>query len=153
MSGGARLSMSTEDVSLRRYVIEKLGGGVSRDDIVLEVCRRAQLSWPEAEAFVAELAEDESPTIARRQLPVLGLLAAASVVTGLGVIIHFVASIALPVLALLGSRGAPSPEELTARLAVPVASLGAVSELAVGGAMVLGGMMGLHRALIHAMQR
>ena len=76
--------MAIDDNVLRKLIITRLGRGVDRDDLLLEVCQKAGLSWPEAEERLREVEAAHSGEIARRQSPVIFIFSVGGLLAGLG---------------------------------------------------------------------
>lgn len=132
---------------LEAYVIERLSAGVAQDDITLDIAHRGELSWPEAELLVRRTAALHEPTVARRQLPLLAVLAAAVIVGGLGVLITCALSLGDVWLLLKPGRSGFDRDRLTTLAALLAANAPTLSLILLGGVMILGGLIGLGRAL------
>ncbi len=65
------------------WVIERLGNDAIRDDLILELCRLEGWDWPQAEAWVEQVAQLEAAHIARHKAPWLLILSAGALVLGL----------------------------------------------------------------------
>jgi len=62
---------------LRQKTIARLGRGAPRDDVILDICNTAGMSWQEAEEFVLELEITDAPRINRRKSFLLLLVSIA----------------------------------------------------------------------------
>jgi hypothetical protein len=60
--------MEPPDIS--KYILDRLSAGDDRDDLILAVCLREGIQWPEAEALVSQVASDDEKIILRRQSPI-----------------------------------------------------------------------------------
>lgn len=69
--------------SLTAFVVEALGASMQRDAIIMAVCERAQMDWPEAEAFIQEVERLQSQEIARRKRPLLIFLGVLAFLEGM----------------------------------------------------------------------
>jgi hypothetical protein len=72
-----------DESELNKTILTRLGRGANRDDLLLEVCREANLSWPEAEALVSQVEAGHSVEIARRQSPFIIILSLGGLLAGL----------------------------------------------------------------------
>lgn len=115
---------------LVKYVARELGSGADRNALIRHVCETGEMSWPEAEAFVARVALGHEHEIAKRQSPLMLVLSVGTLIGGV-------------VLILAGGYTliAFFSGELGARLDF------AYYGLATGLAMVAGGLIGLTRTL------
>jgi len=62
---------------LREEAVARLGRGAARDDVILDICRAADIGWQEAEEFLAHLEVVDAPRINRRKSFLLLLVSAA----------------------------------------------------------------------------
>jgi hypothetical protein len=60
--------MGRQDIS--KFILERLAAAGNRDDLIRDVCLRAGIAWPEAEALVDQVEAKDEKTILRRQSPV-----------------------------------------------------------------------------------
>jgi hypothetical protein len=132
---------------LEAYVVERLGAGVANDDVILEVTQRSGLSWPEAEDLVRRTADLRGPSVARRQFPLLAFLAAAVMVGGLALLVACALSFSDALLLLKPVRGDADQGRVAAFLALLAANGPILSLIPLGAGMILGGALGLARAL------
>ncbi len=65
------------------HVVEQLGKGRDRKDVIFELCEKLGWSWPQAETFVAAVEQTDKKQIAQKQLPVLLILGVGILVAGL----------------------------------------------------------------------
>jgi len=68
------------------YIVHHLTEGDDPKDLILDICQKTNLSWPEAEALVKQVQEEKQAVIARKQLPLLFTLALGIFIVGLGLI-------------------------------------------------------------------
>ena len=134
------------DEDLRSHIIERLSHAVPEDDIVKEVCELSGLSWYEAEALVKEAAWQDDAEVGRRQFPLLALLSMASVVPGLLLIGLYLDGVVQPLLVIMKTRGDPNPFDLGAEAWWMAMSAGQIEIVFIGGAMIVGGAIGLYKA-------
>jgi hypothetical protein len=132
---------------LETYVVERLSAGVAPGDVILEVTERSELTWPEAEQLVRRTADLRASTVAKRQFPLLAVIAAAVIVTGLAVLAACALSFSDVWLLLKPGRGALDHNRLTAAAALLAANAPMLSLIPLGAGMILGGIIGLVRAL------
>lgn len=74
-------ALTLED--LAKYVARELGSGADRNALIRHICETGDMSWPEAEAFVARVALENESEIAKRQSPLLLALSIGTVVGGI----------------------------------------------------------------------
>jgi hypothetical protein len=76
------------DPELVVFVSGELKRGAATADVIYEVCRRADVQWPEAEAFVRPFAQQRQSQRRHKPKPIVGLtvfLGLAALVVGIGV--------------------------------------------------------------------
>jgi hypothetical protein len=132
---------------LEAYVVERLSASVAPDDVILEVTQRSALSWPEAEDLVRRTADLRGPSVARRQFPLLALVAVAVMVGGLAVLAACALSFSDALLLLKPVRGDADQGRVAAFLALLAANSPMLGLIPLGAGMILGGALGLARAL------
>jgi hypothetical protein len=115
---------------LAKYVARELGSGADRNTLIRHVCETGEMSWPEAEAFVARVALEHEHEIAKRQSPLMLVLSVGTLIGGV-------------ILTLAGGYVLVTffSGELQVRLDF------AYYSLVTGLAMLLGGLIGLTRTL------
>jgi hypothetical protein len=64
------------------YIVEELGRGANRNDVIMALCQQLGLSWPEAEKAVVMAENVNRKAIAARQSPFLLLIGIATVIVG-----------------------------------------------------------------------
>ena len=116
---------------LTDYVVEELGKGRDRRDVIFEMCQKLGWAWPQAENFVITVEHTSSEKIAQRQLPIL-------LIVGVGILIGGMALFAYGGYSLL--RGA----WLSERVYVAVIT---------GIGMIFGGAFGTWKALMTSVGR
>lgn len=67
-------------------VIRSLSRGASRDDLILSLCERTNLTWPEAEAYVNDIEIEHGIEIDSRSTPILTALGMATTLAGLALL-------------------------------------------------------------------
>jgi hypothetical protein len=132
---------------LEAYVVERLSAGIAPDDVILEVTQRSGLTWPEAEDLVRRTADLRGPSVARRQFPLLALVAAAVMVGGVAVLTACALSFSDALLLLKPVRGDADQGRMAALLALVAANSPMLGLIPLGAGMILGGALGLVRAL------
>lgn len=131
------------DEELTRYVIDRLGEGVGRSDVIHEVCERSAKSWPQAESFVDQVSATDREHIAGRTFPLLALVSIVTVIGGAALIILLVSDFLLATHLAGTARGT---FEATAAVAWLAQNASALPMGGLGLAMILGGLIGLIRA-------
>jgi len=132
---------------LEAYVVERLSDGVAPDEVILEVTRRSGLTWPEAEDLVHRTADLRGPSVARQQFPLMALVAATAMMGGLAVLMACALSFSDVLLLLKPVRGGVDQGRIAALLALIAANSPMLGLIPLGGGMILGGVLGLVRAL------
>ena len=72
--------------AIKDEVIRALSHGASRDDLILSICERTNLSWPEAEAYVNDIEIEYGVEIDTRAAPVLTALGGVIILGGLALL-------------------------------------------------------------------
>lgn len=129
------------------YVVERLSAGIAPDDVIFEVTQRSGPAWPEAEELVRHTADLGGPSVARRQFPLLALVATAVMLGGLGVLAAGALSFSDVLLLLKPACGVADQDGLAALLAVVAANGPMLGLIPLGVGMLMGGILGLVRAL------
>ncbi len=73
----------TDHTRETEWVVEQLGRGVNRNDVIMQLCQSCGWSWQQAEMFVAVTEEKKRRSIAAWQSPLLILLGIGITITGL----------------------------------------------------------------------
>jgi hypothetical protein len=115
---------------LAKYVARELGSSADRNTLIRHICETGDMSWPEAEAFVARVALENEHEIAKRQSPLMLILSVGTMIGGA----FFVLAAGFVLIEFLSG-------ELTVRL--DLAFYGIVTGLG----MLAGGLIGLVRTL------
>lgn len=79
--GPTRLDIE-ENPELTQFVVGELGQHIGHNDIIMDVCQRAGVSWKQAEDFVADVEMHFRNKIAQRQSPLLIIIAIGSILGG-----------------------------------------------------------------------
>lgn len=66
------------------YIVKELAKNRNPQDIVLTLCERAKMSWPEAEKLVQEVRSSHGREIMTRQSPLLIIFCVGLLILGLG---------------------------------------------------------------------
>lgn len=123
------------DEELVELVVRRLASHTRPNDIAYELCERTGLSWPQAEALVHEIAANQRHRIGRRQTPILLITGLMTILIGVGLFAYSF-SVIRPVFQDPGAFA----------LAIPWLWQELVM-MAIGTAMVIGGILGLWHAL------
>ncbi len=126
------------------YIIHHLTEGDDPKDIVFDLCQRTNMNWAQAEAVVKQVQEEKEGVIARKQFPLLFVLALAIFMAGLGLVGYSLYLFALPLIE--GNSGTPVAvvNYSTYILQVILGSRGAVIyALIIGTGMILGSLFGM----------
>ena len=120
-----------DPAKLTESVVRDLARHRSRNDIVLEICHSTGMDWKQAEAFVQQVERGNRQRIARRQAPLLLILAGVSVVGGFSTVIAMVDATLDGTIIFLPS--------------LPVPYLGNVAYFSLGILAIAGGLLGVVR--------
>ena len=129
---------------LHALIIDRLAAAFNPDDIVMEICDRYGLTWPEAESMVNQIQTEHESTVTRRQFPLLAILAVGLFLVGVALIVYSTYSLA-------GIIDYYSQVNLsyTAMPGIVVFifeyASGTLGMLGLGMAIVLGSLMGMRR--------
>ena len=80
--------METPD--LTNYIVDRLSDAVTPDDIIMDICDKTGISWPEAEALVEQVQSEHEQDVTKRQFPLLTLVALSIFVGGVGLLTYSV---------------------------------------------------------------
>lgn len=69
---------------LTDLIIKELGRHHSRNEIIVAVCEKGGLDWPQAEKLIEQVEQEHKRAIASRQSPLLILISAGTLIAGLG---------------------------------------------------------------------
>jgi hypothetical protein len=132
---------------LETYVVKRLSAGVAVEDVILEVTTRGELDWPEARDLVRRTADLHGPSVARRQFPLLALLAVAAMIGGTATLVACFLSFSGVLTILQPVRGLTDQERIAALLALLATNSPMLSLIPLGIGMILGGAIGLARTI------
>jgi hypothetical protein len=68
---------------LTGLIINELGRHRDRDGIIMAVCEKGGLDWPQAEKLIQQVEEEHKRTITRRQSPILIAISVVTVIAGM----------------------------------------------------------------------
>ncbi len=131
-------------IELHHYIIERLSQAVDPDDLILELCDRHNLTWPEAEAMVARIRLEHQDLISRKQSPLLVALALALFLSGWVILWFEMNVIRLLVEAYIQARKQP-PAILDLLSAAPNSLFLLVEGTPLAVAMILGSLLGMRK--------
>jgi hypothetical protein len=145
-----------DKVELSEYVVHRLSGGDEPEDIVYDLCEKAGWPWLEAEQFLEQIQIDREPEIARKQFPLMIVLAFGIFVCGLALIAYGVYSTIESWNTLMAIRALNLPHKSSPgtditnfyaylRMVLDV-GLGPFMEVFIGTAMILGSLLGMRDA-------
>jgi hypothetical protein len=136
-----------DEEQLRQYIIHRLAEGVDHRDIILEVCQRRGLAWPQAEALVTEIDATATGDVARRRFPLFAFLALGIILAGVALIVNFFQVLLAPVGVARPGPGLRGLTEAGGLIGWLLLNLEFVGQIILGVAMVIGGAVGLHRVM------
>lgn len=142
-----------DEAELREFVVQRLAQGAPPKDVVLAVCERSGLTWEKAERLVLETASEQELVIANRQIPLLAILSATSMVVGIGLVIWFAKAMVEPFLMARPARGTPGLLEIAALIMWIASNAYFIGDVVLGAAMIAGGYLGLRKAGIRPFGR
>ena len=114
-----------DEKAVTRYVIDELGGGRSRNDVILALCQQLGIDWREAERLVVTVESVNRRSIALQQSPFLVIIGVVTLIAGLVIFAYSLYSI----------------------LVLVRISRGTLAGVATGFAMVVGGAWGSWKAI------
>ena len=118
------------------FVVQALGKHEDRNEIIVALCQQTGMNWAQAEQFVKQVEVDHKSTITSRQTPLFIVMGITFIVIGCGLLIANVQFFTT----ILQS----DPSEIALAVRGAYFRIGSV---VTGFAMVIGGMMGLWRAV------
>jgi uncharacterized membrane protein len=68
---------------LTGLIINELGKHRDRENIIMAVCEKGGLDWPQAEKLIQQVEEENKRTITRRQSPILIAISVVTVIAGM----------------------------------------------------------------------
>lgn len=77
-----------DEQELSNFVIKQLGKSKHLDDLIPEVCQKTGWIWSQAAEFVQRVQEEHGTEIAKKQLPLLFILALGIFLGGLGLVAY-----------------------------------------------------------------
>jgi hypothetical protein len=136
-----------ENIEITRDILERLTEGHQLDDITLGICERYNLSWPEAEALVLRVKDENQDQVTLRQAPLLTAVALVTFLAGLALMAIGLYPILLVGITLL-QRGdintiLNSSEIFFSVNAMVRTGLTPLTAILLGLALVLGSLLGM----------
>ena len=77
-----------EEKELIEYVVKQLGQHMTDNDIITEICYRRGIDWKQAEQFVQQVKAEHKRRIARRQSPLIIIIAIGTILAGIFLILN-----------------------------------------------------------------
>ena len=78
--------MDTPDIT--NYIVYRLSDAVPPNDIIMDICDKTGISWPEAEELVEQVQFEHEQDVTKRQFPLLTLVALSIFVGGVGLLAY-----------------------------------------------------------------
>lgn len=78
----------TDRARIEEGIFERLTNGESHDDIILDLCETENMTWPEAEALLERVGAEKKHHIVLAQSPLLVLIALATFIGGVGLVVY-----------------------------------------------------------------
>jgi hypothetical protein len=78
---------------LHDYIVDRLARHADENDLILAVCERGKIDWTAACTLVEKIRVEHESTISLRQLPLKSLIAVATLVVGMSLVIVSVSSL------------------------------------------------------------
>jgi hypothetical protein len=132
--------MDTE--ALTAHIIHRLADAVPPGDIVLEICNKTGLSWPEVEMLVKQVQTEHEKDITKKQSPLLTMLAFGIFAGGVGLLAYAVYTIYLVTGAYTGAALNPWNLPNVFNFIFNYASY-TLYAILFGVAMILGSLLGM----------
>jgi hypothetical protein len=82
-----------DKAELTTYVTDRLCKAADSQDIIMQICQKTGWQWKEAEEFVKQVDNASLPEVAKRQFPLLFILALGIFLVGLGLTAYGVYSV------------------------------------------------------------
>jgi len=140
------------DDPVRETIVHRLADGVDANDVILEICHREGIDWAQAKALVEEMRLGAMGEVARRRFPLFAFLAAGVILAGLALIGVFVYGL-LGAMAVVAPGAAPNEmAQAGGMIAWLLLNLEFIGEAITGVAMVIGGVVGLHRVMRESLE-
>jgi hypothetical protein len=79
--------MDNKDGELETFILERLEKSIPPNDIILHVCQRTGMYWPDALELVKQVQAENSLHLERRKIPWHFALALATAIGGIGMLI------------------------------------------------------------------
>jgi len=129
---------------LTNYIVDRLSDAVPLNDIVIEICNKAGLSWPEAEALVEQVQAGHEQDVTKRQFPLLTLVALSIFVGGVGLLAYSVYMLFLTTIAYTSTALNPWDLPDTLNFIFNYAAF-TLSLILFAIAMILGSLLGMRQ--------
>jgi len=136
-----------EQTDLHTFIIDRLAGAVNPDDIVMELCEKHGLNWPEAEALVLEIQSEHENAITRRQSPLLTIIALGLFLGGLA-LVGFSAYSLIEMVQSYSQANMFYTDMPGALLFIFEYGSGSLGMMGVGAAIVVGSLVGMRRVWV-----
>ena len=143
--------MLNKDVpqEIQDEAIRALSRGASREDLILSICERTPLRWPDAEDFINNLEADYGFEIETRATPILTALGGLIILGGLALLAVAMTGIVLGLQNIFSGFETDDVINITGYLMdgtqfMRISLL--ILPLALG--MIIGGSMGLYRRIV-----
>ncbi len=92
------------DANITKEIIEQLTEIRDPNDIILDICVRYRMSWPEAEALVRQVQTENQDTVTLRNAPLLTVVALVTFISGLVLLAIGLYTLALLAAAVIVAR-------------------------------------------------
>jgi hypothetical protein len=134
------MKMDTQE--LKHYIIENLIKYEDPDDLILDICNKEGMTWPQAQTLIDQVRSENSSSITRKQAPFLTILAFITFFAG-SVILGLEAYTVIGTINTFISLGQNPLEIFALLLYVAHSAPAALGLLPLGLAMVLGSLIGM----------
>jgi len=88
MRQNTRYNIGMDMPDLIDHIVDRLSEAANPEDIILDICDKTDLSWPEAEALVKQVQAEHEQEVIKRQSPLLTLVALSIFVGGVGLLAY-----------------------------------------------------------------
>jgi hypothetical protein len=134
--------MNMDNQELTQFILENLVKAKDPNDLILYICDKEGMSWPQAQALVEKVRSENASNITRKQAPLLTAIALITFTGGLGIIGYE----GLTLFRIMGDYSQPGQDPLSLIDLVISAARSTPTLLGVLGlglVMVLGSLIGM----------
>lgn len=82
-----------DNAEIEETILERLKNGEDRNNIILDLCERENMSWPEAEAMLEKIHAERNHHIVLAQSPALAVISLGTFIGGIAAVLYSVYNI------------------------------------------------------------